>query len=109
MTEEAAARLSGGRGLSPPADEADDETGQGVREGRLVVARAVDHGALHDREHRADQYERGEIAVVDPGLTLVGWCTADAQCPSGGCASWAGCGAGACSGAGQTDAFNCVR
>jgi hypothetical protein len=37
------------------------------------------------------------------------WCTADAQCPSGGCASWAGCAAGACTGEGQTDAFNCVR
>lgn len=37
------------------------------------------------------------------------WCTVDAQCPSGGCASWAGCAAGACTGSGATDAFNCVR
>jgi hypothetical protein len=37
------------------------------------------------------------------------WCTADAQCPSHGCASWAGCAAGACTGQGQTDSFHCVR
>ncbi len=37
------------------------------------------------------------------------WCTADAQCPSGKCAGWAGCAAGACTGQGQVDQFNCVR
>jgi hypothetical protein len=37
------------------------------------------------------------------------WCTADTQCPSHGCASWAGCAAGACTGQGATDAFHCVH